>query len=176
MNIPREELRAGRAAAERRREEWQQENGREPTVEGNWRSGWASHAGKAGGHAQQRRERMSCPLPGMNACWPRRPRTMAETFENRICFGGTRCAVWRWPDGQVLWMRFFWRTESAGDRQAVRRVSARRSAGGKKRGERLLPGKLRGSWGNFARFPWKKREDRKKEIWLSFVDPCTHQA
>ena len=39
MNVPREELRL-LAAAERRREEWQQENGNR--LWRNWRSGWAS--------------------------------------------------------------------------------------------------------------------------------------
>ena len=101
MNIPREELRL-LAAAERRREEWQQENGREPTVE-------------------ELAQRMGQPPEKLAAMLSARERMRsvtrderllaaapddAETFENQILWRDALRSLGR-PYGQVLWMRFF---------------------------------------------------------------------
>ena len=88
MNIPREELRL-LTAAERRREEWQQENGREPTVE---------ELAQRMGQPPEKLAAMLSARERMNACWPP-PRTMQKPSKTRS-FGGTRCAVWDGPMGR----------------------------------------------------------------------------
>ena len=101
MNIPREELRL-LTAAERRREEWQQENGREPTVE--------ELAQRMGQPPEKlaamlsARERMSSVTRDerLLAAAP----DNAETFENQILWRDALRSLGR-PYGQVLWMRFF---------------------------------------------------------------------
>ena len=101
MNIPREELRL-LTAAERRREEWQQENGREPTVEElAQRMGQLPEKLAAMLSARERMrsvtrdERLLAAAPDN-----------AETFENQILWRDALRSLGR-PYGQVLWMRFF---------------------------------------------------------------------
>lgn len=84
MHIPREELRVLREA-ERRRELWQRENGREPTVE-ELAHGLGPAAGEAGGHAH---------CPGTDAFRHPGRAAAGKTIEKKqesVCFSGNRGA------------------------------------------------------------------------------------
>ena len=101
MHIPREELRVLREA-ERRRERWQRENGREPTVE-ELAHGLGQPPEKLAAMLNARERMRSVTRDErLLAAAP----DAGEAFESRVLWRDALRSLGR-PYGQVLWMRFF---------------------------------------------------------------------